>query len=183
MNCLMPELVPEGSIPLTEAYSRYRSWLWAEHDPRTELDLAHRLQSLPQERMQLHIAGADKVTDLQLSEIVDAFASGEIEALVRMDRLDQIPPARLSAWFDSEARHASETTRRETLRVLSLTSDAQQYLLARAVDDDLSKGLRRAVIDMLVYRAEATQRTERFDFMSESDCAKILTLKDKLRPY
>jgi hypothetical protein len=95
----MPELVPKGSIPLTEAYARYRSWLWCEHDPRTELDLARRLK--PQERVQLHMAGADKVTNLQLSEIVNAFASGEVEALVCKTSSSDVLAIPASSWRDA----------------------------------------------------------------------------------
>lgn len=79
----MVDLVPQGSMALTEAYERYCSWLWGDHDPRAEIDLQGRLKSLPSERVQAHRAGADRVTNLQLDEIVGPFASGALEALVR----------------------------------------------------------------------------------------------------
>jgi hypothetical protein len=100
-----------------------------------------------------------------------------IEALVRMNRLDGVPADRLAGWFESEAVNADELTLTETLRILSQVPKGQQYLIRRSEDQSLDVSVRTAIVKMLVYRAEATLRTKRFDFLSEGDCRRILELQ------
>lgn len=101
-----------------------------------------------------------------------------IEALVRMNRLDRVPGDRLARWFAAEAGNADESTRTETLRILSQVPRGQQYLLERFGPEHPPSPIRDAVWKMLLYRAEATIRTKRFDFLSEDDCRKILAFKE-----
>lgn len=102
-----------------------------------------------------------------------------VEALVRMGRVQQVPPDRLNAWFDSAFICGDVMGRDETLRVLSEVIAGRKYLCVRAVDELIDVPLRTAIIDMLAYRALATLRTKRFDFMPEDECTKVLALRRK----
>ena len=102
-----------------------------------------------------------------------------VEALVRMSRMHQVPPDRLDAWFDSAFICGDVMGRDETLRVLSEVIAGREYLCVRAVDELIDLPLRTAIIDMLAYRALATRRTKRFDFMPEDECNKVLALRRK----
>jgi len=100
-----------------------------------------------------------------------------VEALIRMDEIDAIPAAKLDAWFRDQVVNGDKDTQTEALRILSLAPNGQKYLMARATDPDLDAKAQSVVINMLVYRAESTIRTKRFDFISEPDCGKILAMK------
>jgi hypothetical protein len=99
------------------------------------------------------------------------------EALVRMDLLDKIPADRLATWFKAEVAEADQPTRTESLRIVSLAPRGQKYLLDLVEGETYSEAVRADILDMLVYRAEATLRTRRFDFLSEADCKKILAMR------
>jgi hypothetical protein len=120
-----------------------------------------------------------KLTDANRNTAVERVA---IEALIRMDLLEKIPADQLAAWFRAEAIEADQPTRTESLRILSLAPQGQRYLMNLATSDDLSTAVRADILEMLVYRAEATLRTQRFDFLSRSDCEKILAEKRKFEP-
>jgi hypothetical protein len=100
-----------------------------------------------------------------------------VEALIRMDEIDAIPAAKRDAWFRDQVVNGDKDTQTEALRILSLAPNGQKHLMARAADPGLDAKTQSVVIDMLVYRAESTMRTKRFDFISELDCGKILAMK------
>lgn len=100
-----------------------------------------------------------------------------IETMIRIDEIEKIPEEKLAAWFQSEVIRGDRGTRTRAFRILSLTPNAQRYLMQRAADQSLDASVRAAIVEMLAYRAEATVRTKRFDFLSEADCQKILAMK------
>lgn len=125
---------------------------------------------------------SDKERDACVGLLRDAANTTEcdhvlVETLLRMDEIEKVPEEKLAAWFDSEIIRGDRDTRTESLRILSLTPNAQRYLMQRAEDHSGDASVRMAIVETLVYRAEATVRTKRFDFLSENDCQKILALK------
>ena len=119
-----------------------------------------------------------------------------IESLVRMDELNRIPRQHLDAWWTSrvnlrkgmsESRDFSlpdsnhyraklgESARWDTICVTSRTPSGRQFLVSRLHSND-PPAVRRAVHHCLKLRAESTVRTQRWDFMTEAECQKILAL-------
>ena len=83
LYCDMPDLIPEGFIPLTEVLDRYQSWLWDGPSPQTDVLEFARLDRLPPTIAGQHRTAVINITDLVLSELVVPFSTGELEALVR----------------------------------------------------------------------------------------------------
>jgi hypothetical protein len=79
----MGDLIPEGCIPLTEVLDRYQTWLWNGAQPQTELLREARWDLLPPQAAAAHRTATINITDLVLAELTEAFAIGELEALVR----------------------------------------------------------------------------------------------------
>jgi hypothetical protein len=77
------DLIPEGCISLTEVLDRYQHWLWRGPSPQAELMRLPRLDDLPIQISAAHRAAVANVTDDVLAELARAFASGELEALIR----------------------------------------------------------------------------------------------------
>lgn len=99
----MVDLAPEGFIHLPACFERYCLWLWHGHYPREEMEFAGRVSTLPGERQLIHRESLAAVQNAALSEIVDLFASGKLQALVRApgsaENLTIPPRAWLEAFF------------------------------------------------------------------------------------
>ncbi len=97
----MVDLIPEGCVPLTEAFDQYRSWLWNGHSPVTELQLGRILRDLPSTRASLHRAKLDEVTDLEFAEMVLAFTRGQLSSLARHPMQPETITVPVSAWQEA----------------------------------------------------------------------------------
>ena len=79
----MVDLIPEGCISLSGAFDLFSSRLWNGHSPMAELHNENIYRNAPAIVADACRASLARVTDQMLAEMVHAFASGSLDALVR----------------------------------------------------------------------------------------------------
>jgi hypothetical protein len=117
--------------------------------------------------------------DACLAKLVEAEHGGElervaIETLLRLNALPRIPQDRYEAWYQSQVVQARDPVRRENLRLLSLQPAGQAFLVERLETRRDPPGTFLAAARVMKTRAEAVQRTQRFDFMTAERCQRVL---------
>ncbi len=109
------------------------------------------------------------------SEPVDSRAAfAAVESLVRMDEVDNVPKSHLLSWYDhAVCRFGSDFN--TAIGILSRQPTGRAFLLTRLGSKERAK-IQTTIHWMLKLRAESTQRTKRWDFMTEAECEQILAL-------
>ncbi len=109
------------------------------------------------------------------SEPVDSRAAfAAVESLVRMDEVDQVPDPHLLSWYD-HAVCRPDADSNTAIGILSRQPTGRTFLQTRLGSKDQRK-IQTTIRMMLRIRAESTQRTKRWDFMTEAECEQILAL-------
>ena len=97
-----------------------------------------------------------------------------VETLLRLDEHDRVPPECWQRWWDKEVVKADKLFRWDTLSMLSLHPGNRAVLIEQL--PKAAAPLHREIYVNLKLRAESTQRTQRWDFMTEAECEQILAL-------
>ncbi|MEX0953613.1 MAG: hypothetical protein WDZ83_00195 [Rhizobiaceae bacterium] len=101
----MTDLVPQGFVPLRDAFGRFRSAVWNAHDPFSELDVASLTRSLPAERQAVHRAEVESIVDRERELFCNSFRLGHLKAVATLDSTGErlIIPER--EWQEAFAPH------------------------------------------------------------------------------
>ncbi len=94
--------------------------------------------------------------------------------MLRLDAFDRIPPERWPNWWDNEVVKADKVFRWDTLSMLSFHPGNRAVLMKQL--KTAAAPLNHEIWKNLKLRAESTVRTRRWDFMTEEECQKVLTL-------
>ena len=99
-----------------------------------------------------------------------------------MGAIERIPPNVVDRWYGDAMFSGTRSDQLELLRQLTLVESGRQWLRNRlqSITDPLSETDQLAV-QALRQRATATRTTERWDFMSEVECDRTMTLVEELK--
>jgi hypothetical protein len=98
-----------------------------------------------------------------------------IETLVRLDAVNRVPDAVMNRWFHKRVVNDSIACHR-LLTLLSAQPSGRAFLLEwleHTRNDETLAATRQSIVTILHARAEATLRTERFEFISKAECHRL----------
>ena len=103
-----------------------------------------------------------------------------IESLILMGEIDKLSPEVVDRWYGDVMFAGTREDQLEVLRQITLVHSGREWLRKRLrlLEDQLSETDHLA-LNALHQRASATQKSARWDFMSEQECDATLSLVEK----
>ncbi len=104
-----------------------------------------------------------------------------IESLILMGAIERIPPNVVDRWYDDAMFSGTREDHLEMLRKITLVESGRNWLRNRLQSLSQLSDTHRLALSALEQRTTATRKTERWDFMSEVECDRAMTLVEELQ--